>query len=546
MSSTAHHESLVIIAGDDTAVLDQQLRRRGMPTLGQPASSTDPACQLLPLFLSALVPPVDVHRVAEFLSFRVTVQRDPHQAESRSAGIVPHAVRNALLGALVAEPGISGDDDSAWVHALFALRAAAQTDDDRRAVSAWSIAQSLDGFLRTDPPTVADNSVDVDSITAAVGWLAQRVRALGGGEPTRFIDIATAHISTFLDTLRLIGSQTLLIRELFDIVEVCAPSAITPASPAHAAPWTVVTDPAHVPPGAETVLWWSAHSPETSQPHIWDDDEAVALETAGATIPTAAQRDRLVQAASLRGLSHATNLIAFCPGVVGGAERRLHPALIQIAEQYAQHRPDLFSSPPPAVDDVLVHPAIAHPVACHGGGERWSLWDQSLSIRRVLPEEIAVPERVSRTVDGDFAHLLPHRLSYSQIDPAELPAGVDPGTRPESLLGLRRPGAHRQSDDRHACPRGRRTPRAYRSCRRRRGPLTADDREDLRAVRPAVRVRTAIAGPELAAQRPPHDNDRFTHPPLHRAERPRGADHRSRDGVHRTLHPHHRRYAPRL
>lgn len=416
LSSTAHHESLVIIAGDDTAVLDQQLRRRGMPTLGQPASSTDPACQLLPLFLSALVPPVDVHRVAEFLSFRVTVQRDSHQAEPRSAGIVPHAVRNALLGALVAEPGISGDDDSAWARALSALRAAAQTDDDRQAVSAWSIAQSLDGFLRTDPPTVADNSVDVDSITAAVGWLAQRVRALGGGEPTRFIDIATAHISTFLDTLRLIGSQTLLIRELFDIVEACAPRATTPASPAHAAPWTVVTNPAHVPPDTETVLWWSAHSAETSQPHMWDDDEAVALEAAGATITTAAQRERLVQAGSPRGLSQATNLIAFCPGVVGGAEHRLHPALVQIAERYAQHRPDVFGSPPPAVDDVLVHPAIAHPVTTQCDGERWSLGDQDLGVRAVVPERIVVPGQVSRIVDGDFTHLLPNRLSYSQID----------------------------------------------------------------------------------------------------------------------------------
>lgn len=416
LSSTAHHDSLVVIAGDDTAVLDQQLRRRGMPTLGQSESSTDPACQLLSLFLSALVPPVDVHRVAEFLSFRVTVQRDPHHAESRSAGIVPHVVRIALLGALVAEPGISDDDDSAWARALSELRTAAQTEDDRWAAAAWSIAQSLDGFLRTDPPTVAGNSVDVESITAAVGWLAQRVRALGGGEPTRFVDIATAHISTFLDTLRLIGSRTLLIRELIDIVEACAPSATTPASPAHAAPWTVVTDPAHVPPDTETVLWWSAHSAETSQPHMWDNDEAVVLEAAGATITPAAQRERLVQAASLRGLSHATNLIAFCPGVVGGAEHRLHPALVQIAERYAQHRPDVFGSPPPAVDDVLVHAAIAHPVTTQCDGERWSLGDQDLGVRPVVPEEIVVPERVSRTVDGDFTHLLPNRLSYSQID----------------------------------------------------------------------------------------------------------------------------------
>src|SRR5690606_29860531 len=57
--------AVVITAGDDPAVLAQQLRRRGLSTVGAtPPTAADPAAQLLPLFLTALIPPLDVHRVA--------------------------------------------------------------------------------------------------------------------------------------------------------------------------------------------------------------------------------------------------------------------------------------------------------------------------------------------------------------------------------------------------------------------------------------------------------------------------------------------------
>lgn len=417
LASVPDHASVVIIAGDGTSVLDQHLHRRGLPTIGLPsASATDPSSQLLPLFLSAIIRPLDVHRIAEFLSFRARTRATDDGDQPGSAGIIPFASRTAFLNALTAEPGVTSDPDSAWMRALDDLRTAAEEAHDPSAQSSWAVAQTLDEFLRTSPPRVSDERIHINRITAAVEWLAQRLRALGGADPSRFIGLATGHIDSFLETVRLIGSDRLLIREVFDIVDACAPHATSAAHPSHAAPWTVVTDPAHVPPDTDTVVWWSSHSVDPPQHPLWDDHEIAVLESQGATITPAAQYERLHQAAALRGLSHAKNLIVFCPDTVSGAERRLHPALVQTAERFAQSRTDLFGQTPPPVDEVLSHPAIAQPVATQCSGDHWGVGDHRLGVEPVPLDAFTPPDHVSRTIDGDFTHLLPVRLSYSQID----------------------------------------------------------------------------------------------------------------------------------
>ncbi|WP_019159043.1 PD-(D/E)XK nuclease family protein [Brevibacterium senegalense] len=430
--------AVVIIAGDDTAVLDQQLRRRGLPTVGAaPTTAADPAAQLLPLFLTALIPPLDVHRIAELLALRITTDAEAaagtQPTATRSVGLVPSAARSALLHALGQEAGISSDPESAWVRALDDLRTAAEapltsdptetvplvasaTVPDPRAQSAWAIAQTLDEFLRADPVRVTDAGVHLDRLVTAVDWLGDRLRRLGGARPSRYLTAAAAHVSSFLQTIDLVGTDTLVVRELVDIVDACAPAATAAAAPAEAAPWTVVTAPSQVPEGADTVLWWSAHNSGASARELWDPHEVAALAAAGATITPAAQHERLAQAADLRGLSRATHVYAFHAETVGGEERHLHPALVHLAGRFAKTRTDLFGEAAHAVDDVLSSPALAHPVPAQTQGQTWSLRDQSQDVS-VIPQQIpAPPTRVSRSLSGDFTHLLPERLSFTQID----------------------------------------------------------------------------------------------------------------------------------
>jgi hypothetical protein len=93
---------------------------------------------------------------------------------------------------------------------------------DPRAQSAWAIAQMLDEFLRADPVRVTDAGVHLDRLITAVEWLGDRLRRLGGARPSRYLTAAAAHVSAFLQTIDLVGTDTLVVRELVDIVDALA------------------------------------------------------------------------------------------------------------------------------------------------------------------------------------------------------------------------------------------------------------------------------------------------------------------------------------
>ncbi|MGO1176108.1 MAG: hypothetical protein ACTMKZ_07980, partial [Brevibacterium aurantiacum] len=127
LSNAPDHDKLCIIAGGSTTVLDHELARRGTPPLGiARRSATSPYGQVLPVFLSAILPPTDIRRVAEFLSLSLGTP----DAESPAKALVPRSVSKALLNALTAEPGLSGDPDSAWMKALRDFHADADTDPE--------------------------------------------------------------------------------------------------------------------------------------------------------------------------------------------------------------------------------------------------------------------------------------------------------------------------------------------------------------------------------------------------------------------------------
>lgn len=431
-----------IIAGDATDVLDQQLIRRGTATLGVPRSSAlSPAGQVLPLFLSAIIPPVDVRRVGELLNFRFQAATDDESAESFS--IVPHAVAKKLLDALVEEPGITDDPDSAWMTALSTMRdEAAQS---RAAEKNWEAAQTIDGFLRSsqsraqaqplgdsihkeDPIAEADNTpgtIALATTLPALDWLARRMQSIARQTDTwttaatsanadsSFASQAAAQVSAFREALEQLGEERIRTRELFDIVDTCAP-APDGSTQATAAAWTVVTDPAHVPAGTETIIWWSSHRSDFTVTDIWDHDEAVAMAEAGAAVTPSSLKERLNQAAALDGVRSATELLCFCPENLRGDQPSLHSALMQLAEVLVESHPEQFSDA--SIDAVLDDSSVARPVASHRDGDTWQLRGASTALTEIESEVFAPPSSVTRTHPGNFSHLLPERLSYSQIE----------------------------------------------------------------------------------------------------------------------------------
>ena len=64
---------------------------------------------------------------------------------------------------------------------------------------------------------------------------------------------------------------------------------------------------------------------------------------------------------------------------------------------------------------MLTHPAVASSLAQQSTHDRWSLRTHSLPLETAASLTREAPQTISRTVSGDFTHLLPETLSYSQI-----------------------------------------------------------------------------------------------------------------------------------
>src|SRR5699024_8567723 len=69
-----------------------------------------------------------------------------------------------------------------------------------------------------------------------------------------------------------------------------------------------------------------------------------------------------------------------------------------------------------SVDTVLSDPTVARTVADLITDETWQLDDVAIPTSTDSLEQFTAPNRVSRVLDGDFRHLLPETLSFSQID----------------------------------------------------------------------------------------------------------------------------------
>src|SRR5699024_8347863 len=328
---------------------------------------------------------------------------------------------SALLHALTQEPGISSDPEAAWMRALDQLKSRT-AENSEIATRAWETAQALDGFLRTRPPAIDSEELDLASLNPALDWLATRLRRLNGNrtadtaqdDTTALIAEAATHLASFRAAISRLGTNTIRVRELFDIAESSAPTATRVDAHAQAADWTVVTSPAEVPEGSDTVIWWCSQRSATSANETWDPAEIDALAQSGVRISTSAEKERLRQAAELDGLRAAVNLICFCPETSRGEPVTLHPVLSRLAEDIAVADGDRF--PNGSVDTVLSDPTVARSVADLITDETWQLDDVAIPTSIVSLEQFTAPSRVSRVLEGDFRHLLPETLSFSQID----------------------------------------------------------------------------------------------------------------------------------
>lgn len=386
-----------VLATADTVVLDQELRRRAMPAIGIVGASADRSPQqVLGLFLSAAIAPVDVRQLAALLDLRLldAAPRDATGATEGAAagtgepvGLVPASVRRRLLAALADEPGTGGP---AWRAAIAAIEEEG-TDVEREA------ARAVDELVSDPVPTGAAPPAD---LLARTDWLVRRLRAVDRG--TGALAAPVAQVATFREVLSILPASPLGPRDLEQILGSCGGRAPSPLARPEAAPWSAVTSPAHLAPRGGPVLWWGCIEETPIRRTVWDDAETAALEAAGARSASPEELAALESDAALRGLAGAGHVVAVLP------ERRLGEAAVPHSLLAHLVRPGAGT-----VRDALARATVRAADLVADG--RWSLAGAERALRRPAGTVPAPRASLTRRAQGGD-HLLPERLSFSQVE----------------------------------------------------------------------------------------------------------------------------------
>ena len=381
-----------VLATEDTILLDQELHRRGQAAIGVAGASADrTSLQILPLYLSIAIAPVDVQQLGAFLDLRVL---DAPEADREPIGLVPARVRRRFLDALAAQPGTGGP---AWEAVLSELAA------DPEEVAALEIARAVSALV-THP--IDPEQLTPPRLRAATVWLGERLRALGQGEPG--LVRASAHLQTFLAVLDTLGDGHVLgARELSQVVEASGGRAASPvARPEATAAWTSCTRPAQLRPRGGDVLWWGADRHDSQTGVTWDGVEIEALVGLGARVVEPAALAALETDAGLRGLRGAGRLIVVRTRSRAEKATAPHSLLAHLAAERA--------TAGEGVAKVLEQFRV-DPRAAVGEG----VWELAGSRRPLSVPALVGPAEPAQDLTkraGPAPHLVPTALSYSQAE----------------------------------------------------------------------------------------------------------------------------------
>lgn len=389
---------MALVATHHTEILDQELARRGVPRLGALESSDQRAtAQVLPLFLAAISGPIDVHAIAAFLDMGLTAS-DSESGAVIELGVVPAAIRRPLLGALTAQPGVGGP---AWMAALEEIDACIGEDEDGgRAALRADLISTLDAYFRTDRITFTGGSCDTATLIEPLRWLGKRLQKMGGQFGARELLVAARSAATAIEVLG--RQESVTENELHRIIEDCGAAQASPLAGAEAADDSRLPSPALLRnPGP--VLWWGAIDDGRVHRRIWTPEEVRVLADAGIAVPDPGELARLSSAAELAGLCRAGDVIAIVPDVIDGAATSRHPVLAFAAHDLA--------GPDGEIPEFSARTLVADGT--------WRFGDAFLPLavpEPHVPDAEAIAAAAKSRAVPPGTHLLPDRLSYSQIE----------------------------------------------------------------------------------------------------------------------------------
>lgn len=322
------HGTVVVSADGDTALLDLALQARGLPALGQSASSPwRGALQVLPLAIAATWVPFDARALLDLL----LLPRPP----------VPRRVARRLANALSREPGIGGAEwKTAWetIEADLADEVASGEIDQEKAdrrLAGWR-EWTVGGVHRRDAGMPAQVVRDIAGRVQA--W-ALEIDA-GTGDPLLFAAAGAA--GALIEAVDLVGLEiipALLLERMLD--QVTAEGAQNPDHIATAGGLRCVRHPSAIWAKAPRLVWWDFKGPGERVPSSpWSRAEIAALAAARCVLETAADSARRIARSYANAILMAgERVMLVTPAFTGTAQATSHPLEHQLQPIISKARP---------------------------------------------------------------------------------------------------------------------------------------------------------------------------------------------------------------
>jgi hypothetical protein len=374
----------VIIGGD--AVLDTALNRHGLPTIGAHGVNQENALlQILPLILEMAWMPQNPNIAMELCLL--------------PEGPIPGKIAWRLVDALEQWPAI---DSKEWKDALWK-----GLDEEKDQKRREKIEKRLTTFFAG---IIKGNDYPVDElqkrIQELIGWFqANRVHKTQNLEHW---DIAIAQCMGFRRLVESAKLTTLSRYLLHKFIQEATANLGTTSRFTARAGISGLEYPGAMVGLAERVVWWNFNSSSAEQvkDFPFDKEDLNELETLGVTIPTPANRVKVLNRLWQRPFEQTSkNLLLVCPQIdESGNEQYPHPIWDEIVAHLSDETliSELVRSEPFGLTKTKTHQLLASPI-------RQAIWN----IQGEHASTIKQPEKMSPTNAGallecPFSWILQH------------------------------------------------------------------------------------------------------------------------------------------
>jgi len=329
----ALNATVVICADGDTALLDRAMRARGLPELGQSASSPwRGALQVLRLAFGTVWKPFNPKPLMDLLLL-------PRPPISRSAA-------RKLAYALSEEPGTGG---KAWADAWAAIEEKERERDEGQPDANQKVSDRLARWKEWSVGGLYDRKTGIPAdnakrIASRVSYWA--IRTNGEDNDPLLLSVAGA-AGALVDAINVIGMDilpALLIERMIE--QVLAEGSENPSHIATAGGLRCVKHPGAIWGPAKRVIWWSFSGPGErvkAPADPWSAEELKALEKAKCILASASQVAQRVSHAYTNAVFQAKDcLMLVRPALSGSDETTSHPLAHQLAPLLNKHTAQVY------------------------------------------------------------------------------------------------------------------------------------------------------------------------------------------------------------